>query len=81
MALSKCKSLTLEEKMTVIKNKNNGKSARRIAEEMGVGRTQIQGIIMYKPEIRDEHKPEREDSIEIRVLSPSHSTYITMYSS
>ena len=53
MASSKRKSLT---QMTVIKNNKNGKSARRIAEEMGVGRTQIQGIIMNKSETRDEYE-------------------------
>ena len=52
MASSKRKSMTLEEKLTVIKNNNR----KRIAEEMVVGPNQIKEIIINKSEIRDEYE-------------------------
>jgi transcriptional regulator len=48
MAKSKPKTLNLEEKVKVIQKSEKGISSRKIAEEMGVGRTQIQCIIKRK---------------------------------
>ena len=47
----KRKVLTLEERVQTVKFLKLGKSARSVAEEMGVGRTQIQLINKRKAEI------------------------------
>jgi transcriptional regulator len=45
MPKSKPKTLNLEEKVKVFEKSEKGISSRKIAEEMGVGRTQIQSVI------------------------------------
>ena len=51
MASTKRNTLTLEDRVKVVKLSDGGKSARKIADEMGVGRTQIQGIIKHKADV------------------------------
>ena len=53
---SKRKCLTLEERVKCIKLLDSGKSSRVVAAELGVGRTQIQGILKRKPEILDDYE-------------------------
>ena len=48
--MSKCKFLNLEDCIKVIQLSESGKASRLIAEEMGVGRTQIQTIMKRKRE-------------------------------
>lgn len=54
--MSKRKFLTLDDRVKVIKLSEAGKSSRSIADEIGVGRTQIQNIVKRKREILDEHE-------------------------
>ena len=56
MASAKCKTLTLEERVNVIKLSDGRKSARKIADELGVGRTQIQCIIKRKAEVLSDYE-------------------------
>ena len=51
----KRKVLTLEERVQAVKFLKSGKSARSVAEEMGVGRTQIQLINKRKAEIMSDY--------------------------
>ena len=53
---SKRKCLTLEERVKCIKLLDSGKSSRVVAAELGVGRTQIQGILKRKREILDDYE-------------------------
>ena len=48
----KRKVLTLEERMGVLYSSSKGKSCRAIAKELGVGKTQIQGIIKERDDIK-----------------------------
>ena len=43
--------LTLKERVSVVKEAEKGKFCRSIAEEIGVGKTQIQSIVKEKEEI------------------------------
>lgn len=52
--MSKRKFLTLEERMKVIKMSESGRSQRAIADEMNVGKTQIQCILKRKRELVDD---------------------------
>lgn len=54
--MSKRKFLTLDDHIKVIKLSEAGKSSRSIAEEIGVGRTQVQNIIKRKREVLEEHE-------------------------
>ena len=47
----KRKVLTLKERVSVVKEAEKGKFCRSIAEEIGVGKTQIQSIVKEKEEI------------------------------
>ena len=47
----KRKVLTLEERVAVIQKIDCGKSCRSVAEEIGVGKTEIQGIVKDKEAI------------------------------
>ncbi|KAH3775866.1 hypothetical protein DPMN_177275 [Dreissena polymorpha] len=51
---SKRKFLTLEERVKVISLLGEGHSCRRVASDLGVGKTQIQSILKRKHEIMDE---------------------------
>ena len=53
---AKRKCLTLEERVKVIKLLESGKSSRIVADEVGVGRTQIQNVFKRKREILDEYE-------------------------
>ena len=53
---AKRKCLTLEERVKVIKLLESGKSSRTVADEVGVGRTQIQNVFKWKREILDEYE-------------------------
>lgn len=48
--------MTLEERVKCLKLLEQGKSSRVIATEMGVGRTQVQGVLKRKREIMDEYE-------------------------
>lgn len=48
------KILTLEERINVLKEIDKGKSCRQVAEELGVGKTQIQSIKKRKRELLDD---------------------------
>ena len=50
------KALNLDDKVKVINLCDGGKSCRAVAEEMGVGRTQIMNILKRKSEILDDFK-------------------------
>jgi hypothetical protein len=50
------KTLNLDDKVKAINLCDGGKSCRAVAEEMGVGRTQIMNIIKRKSEILDDFK-------------------------
>ena len=52
----KRKVLTLEERVKAVKLSNNGESARKIAQTLGVGKTQIQSVILDKEAILKECK-------------------------
>ena len=54
VSATKRKVLSLEDRMTVITMNRTGKSCRKIAEEYGVGKTQIQKIIKEKESIEAE---------------------------
>ncbi|KAK7499105.1 hypothetical protein BaRGS_00009652 [Batillaria attramentaria] len=56
MASRKRKVLTLEQRVKVIELSEKGDSARKIAEKMDVGKTQIQSILLAKEEIKQEWK-------------------------
>ena len=49
-------TLNLDDKVKAINLCDGGKSCRAVAEEMGVGRTQIMNIIKRKSEILDDFK-------------------------
>ena len=51
MALRKRKILTLEERVSVLSKIEKGQSCRSVAEELGVGKTQIQNIVKDKEDI------------------------------
>ena len=51
MSLRKRNVLTLEERVSVLNKIKKGQSCRSIAEEIGVGKTQIQNIIKDKEDI------------------------------
>ncbi|KAH3706742.1 hypothetical protein DPMN_066131 [Dreissena polymorpha] len=51
---SKRKFLTLEERVKVISLLGKGHSCRRVASDLGVGKTEIQIILKRKHEIMDE---------------------------
>ena len=48
------KTLTLEERVKVINMNSSGKSCKKIAEELGVGKTQIQCIMKRKAEVLED---------------------------
>ena len=48
----KCKQLTLEDRMTVIKHSEGGMTAIAISDFVGCGKTQIQNIIKKKDDIK-----------------------------
>jgi len=50
------KTLNLDDKVKAINLCDGGKSCRAVAEEMGVGRTQIMNILKRKSEILDDFK-------------------------
>jgi hypothetical protein len=50
------KALNLDDKVKAINMCDGGKSCRAMAEEMGVGRTQIMNILKRKSEILDDFK-------------------------
>ena len=50
MAERKRTFLTVQDRMKVIKLSGGGKSARSIATEFGVGKTQIQNVMKLKEE-------------------------------
>ena len=51
--MSKRKVLTLEERIDVIKKHKSGETAISIARTMGVGKTQIQGIVKDKQRLME----------------------------
>ena len=51
--MSKRKVLTLNEKIRVLEL-SKGKSARKIADQFGVGKTQIQNILKRKAEVLED---------------------------
>ena len=51
MSAKKRKSLSLSDRMRVLERATNGRSARQIAKEIDVGKTQIQGIVKRKEDI------------------------------
>ena len=55
MASKKRKVLTLDERVKVIKQLESGKSSRKVADEFGVGRTQIQETLKRKREIFEDY--------------------------
>ncbi len=48
--------LTLEERVRALKMFESGKSTRFVADQMGVGRTQIQNAVKRKREIMEEYE-------------------------
>ena len=50
------KTLTLEERVKVINLSSSGKSCKKIAEELRVGKTQIQFIVKRKAEVLEEYE-------------------------
>lgn len=50
----KRKCLTLEERVKCIKLLESGKSSRAVANEIGVGRTQVQNVLKRKRDIMNE---------------------------
>ena len=50
-SLRKRRILTLEERVAVLKKIDSGQSCRGVASELGVGKTQIQGIVRDKDDI------------------------------
>lgn len=52
MSSGKRKSLTLQQKIDVIRQSESGKSSRNLADIFGVGRTQIQCIVKNKEEFK-----------------------------
>ena len=48
----KRKILTLEDRMKVVERSERGESARKVAAVMGVGKTQVQSIILNKENVR-----------------------------
>ena len=51
MSAKKRKALSLSDRVRVLERATNGRSARQIAKEFDVGKTQIQGILKRKEEI------------------------------
>ena len=51
MSLRKRKVLTLEERVSVLDKIEKGQSCRSVAEELSVGKTQIQNIVKDKEDI------------------------------
>ncbi len=51
---TKRKCLTLEDRVKALKMMEAGKSCRSVADEMGVGKTQIQSILKRKREVLEE---------------------------
>ncbi|XP_053405127.1 tigger transposable element-derived protein 4-like [Mercenaria mercenaria] len=68
--MSKRNFLTLEKRVEVIRLSESGKSGRAIAEQVGVGRTQIHGILKRKREIMDEF----ENNVNIEYKRPRRAT-------
>ena len=73
MASKKRKVLTLDERVKAIKLVESGKSSRKVAEDFGVGRTQIQETLKRKREIMEDYennlnptskRPKRESNFE-----------------
>jgi hypothetical protein len=56
-------SLNLDDKVKAINLCDGGKSCRAVAEEMGVGRTQIMNILKRKSEILDDNFDFHSDTI------------------
>ena len=56
MASKKWKVLTLDECIKAIKLVESGKSSRKVAEEFGVGRTQIQETLKRKREVIEDYE-------------------------
>ena len=56
MASKKRKVLTLDERVKAIKLVESGKSSRKVAEDFGVGRTQIQETLKRKREIMEDYE-------------------------
>lgn len=52
----KRKCMTLEERVKCLKLLESGKSSRVVANEFGVGRTQVQNVLKRKREIMDEYE-------------------------
>ena len=52
----KRKFLTLVERVKVIELNNKNRSARKIAEDFGVGKTQVQNILKRKAEVLEEYE-------------------------
>ena len=52
----KRKFLTLVERVKVIGLNNKNRSARKITEDFGVGKTQVQNILKRKAEVLDEYE-------------------------
>ena len=48
------KILTLQERISVLKELDSGKSCRQVADELGVGKTQIQSIRKRKRKIQED---------------------------
>lgn len=53
---TKRKCLTLEDRVKALKMMEAGKSCRSVADQMGVGKTQIQSILKRKRELLDEYE-------------------------
>ena len=51
MASKNGRSLTLAERVAVVRSSENGHSCRKIARDLGVGKTQVQRIILQKSDI------------------------------
>ncbi|XP_053406646.1 tigger transposable element-derived protein 4-like [Mercenaria mercenaria] len=68
--MSKRNFLTLEKRVEVIRLSESGKSGRAIAEQVGVGRTQIHGILKRKREIMDEF----ENNVNMEYKRPRRAT-------
>ena len=54
MSSRKCKILALHERIAVLDKINEGRSCCSIAEDLGVSKTQIQGIVRNKKSIRQQ---------------------------
>ena len=72
MGTPKRKVLTLEERINVLKQLDTGKSCRQVADELGVGKTQIQSIKKRKLELTEDYENNSPSNRKRRHLS---STY------